>query len=212
VSTIPAARNIRSCLARDPGLVLSVEEKRDGHCARTSAGCHSGPAAAPGRLPGEAASYAWAAARLFLGWIFLWAFLDKLFGLGHETASKQAWINGGSPTKGFLSHGAKGPFKGFYNDIAGAGWVDWLFMLGLLGLGVTLLLGIAMHVAAAGGALLMLLMWSVGLPPDNNLFMDDHLVYAAVLFGLAWSGAGVTLGLGRWWRGLSLVQRNPWLV
>ena len=30
--------------------------------------------------------YALAAARLALGWTFLWAFLDKMFGLGHETA------------------------------------------------------------------------------------------------------------------------------
>ena len=45
-----------------------------------------------------AAAYMWAIARLSLGWIFLWAFLDKLFGLGHETPSARAWIDGGSPT------------------------------------------------------------------------------------------------------------------
>ena len=39
-----------------------------------------------------------------------------------------AWIHGGSPTNGFLSHGAVGPFKSFYNDIAGATWADYLFM------------------------------------------------------------------------------------
>ena len=42
--------------------------------------------------------YVTAALRLSLGWIFLWAFLDKMFGLGHETTSAQAWINGGHPT------------------------------------------------------------------------------------------------------------------
>ena len=46
--------------------------------------------------------YVIAAIRLSLGWIFLWAFLDKLFGLGHETAAKAAWIHGGHPTLGFL--------------------------------------------------------------------------------------------------------------
>ena len=30
-----------------------------------------------------------------------------------------AWINGGSPTEGFLNFGADGPFKEFYNAIAG---------------------------------------------------------------------------------------------
>ncbi len=41
--------------------------------------------------------------RLALGFEFLWAFLDKTFGLGYSTPSTQASINGGSPTKGFLS-------------------------------------------------------------------------------------------------------------
>ena len=48
--------------------------------------------------------------RLATGFIFLWAFLDKLFGLGYSTKSANAWIHGGSPTNGFLSHVAVGPF------------------------------------------------------------------------------------------------------
>src|SRR3954447_24691148 len=87
--------------------------------------------------------------RLSLGWVFLWAFLDKTFGLGHETASKDAWIHGGSPTYGFLKFGAAGPFKSLYNGIAGDTWADWLFMLGLLAIGVTLILGVFMNLAAA---------------------------------------------------------------
>lgn len=42
--------------------------------------------------------------RLSIGFVFLWAFLDKLFGLGYATPGARAWINGGSPTKGFLSN------------------------------------------------------------------------------------------------------------
>ena len=79
----------------------------------------------------RATRYVWAITRLCLGWTFLWPFLDKTFGLGHETTSAHAWINGGSPSFGFLS-GATGPFAGFYQSIAGAGWVNWLFMIGLL--------------------------------------------------------------------------------
>ena len=41
--------------------------------------------------------------RIATGFIFLWAFLDKLFGLGYSTASAKSWIHGGSPTKGYLS-------------------------------------------------------------------------------------------------------------
>ncbi|MBX6766244.1 MAG: DoxX family membrane protein, partial [Actinomadura rubrobrunea] len=146
-----------------------------------------------------AARYVWAVARLALGWVFAWAFLDKTFGLGHETPAAKAWIEGGSPTEGFLKNSPTGPFEGLYHDMAGLAWVDWLFMIGLAGIGAALLLGIGMRIAAAGGALLLVMMWAAVLPPDNNPFMDDHLVYAIVLVGLALVSAGDTLGLGRWW-------------
>lgn len=157
-----------------------------------------------------AARYTWAAARLALGSIFLWAFLDKFFGLGHSTASADSVLNGGNPTKGFLS-GAVGPFDGIYHSLAGNVVVNVLFMAGLLALGVALIGGIAMRFAAVAGALMMVLMWSASLPPANHVFMDDHLVYAIVLVGLALVNAGDTLGLGRRWSQLKPVQRLPWL-
>lgn len=157
----------------------------------------------------HAARYAWAAARFALGWVFLWAFLDKTFGLGHETPAAKAWIDGGSPTEGFLAHSPAGPFAGFYHDIAGAGWADWLFMIGLGGIGAALVLGVGMRIAAAAGAALLVMMWSAVLPPENNPFMDDHLVYAILIIGLALVSAGDTLGLGRWWGGTRLVRRLP---
>ncbi|MEU7872948.1 hypothetical protein [Dactylosporangium sp. NPDC049140] len=157
------------------------------------------------------ARYTFAGVRIALGWVFLWAFLDKLFGLGHETTGQAAWINGGSPTSGFLGHAAAGPFKGLYNDMAGAAWADWLFMIGLAGIGIALILGIGMRIAATAGALLLVLMWSAVLPPANNPFMDDHLIYAGTLVGLALMRAGDTAGLGRWWSRIPLVSRAPWL-
>jgi thiosulfate dehydrogenase (quinone) large subunit len=155
--------------------------------------------------------YLWAVTRIALGWTFLWPFLDKTFGLGHETPSADAWLSGGNPTQGFLSHSA-GPFSGIYQDIAGAGVVNVLFMGGLLGIGVALLLGIAMRPACIAGATMLMLMWTASLPPENNLFMDDHIIYALVLIGLAAVGAGKTLGLGTWWARTSVVQRYTWLA
>ena len=83
--------------------------------------------------------------RIAFGLTFLWAFFDKLLALGFSTGRADdgtvdrfgdaAWINGGSPSLGFLKFGADGPFKDFYNGIAGAAWVDVLFMAGLLGIG-----------------------------------------------------------------------------
>jgi thiosulfate dehydrogenase [quinone] large subunit len=166
---------------------------------------------APGRAGPRAASYVWAALRIVVGWIFLWAFLDKLFGLGYATPSERAWLNGGSPTRGFLS-GATGPFKDLYTNIAGTAWADWLFMLGLLGIGTALLLGIGMRIAAISGAVLYLLMWTAALPPTTNPIVDDHIVGILVLIGLALVHAGDTFGLGRWWKTQPIVERNTWLI
>lgn len=171
------------------------------------------PVATPARAAGKrrTADYIWAGLRLSLGWIFLWAFLDKAFGWGFATTAENAWINGGSPTRGFLTFGTTGPLAGFYQGFAGATWADVLFMVGLAGIGVALMAGVAMRIAATSGALLMVLMWSAALLPANNPFMDDHLIYAGLLIGLAVVGAGDTLGLGRIWARLPLVRRMPWL-
>jgi thiosulfate dehydrogenase [quinone] large subunit len=155
--------------------------------------------------------YLWAVTRIFMGWVFLWPFMDKMFGLGHETASADAVIHGGNPTLGFLS-GSVGPFSGIYHSIAGAGVVNVLFMAGLLGIGVALLLGIAMKPACIAGATMVMLMWSAVLPPDNDLFLDNHVIYALLLIGLASVGAGKTLGLGQRWARTGIVQRHHWLT
>ena len=153
-----------------------------------------------------------AALRIVVGFTFLWAFLDKLFGFGYATPSERSWLNGGSPTRGFLANSASGPFEGLYKDIAGAGWADWLFMLGLAAIGTALILGIGMRVAAASGALLYVLMWTVALPPETNPIVDDHIIGALVLIALALVHAGDTFGLGRWWKRQPIVQHNRWLI
>jgi thiosulfate dehydrogenase [quinone] large subunit len=159
-----------------------------------------------------AARYLLAGIRLALGWLFLWAFLDKTFGLGHDTTSAKAWIHGGSPTRGFLGSATKGPFTGFYHSLAGTTYADVLFMVALAAIGTALILGIGMWLAAIGGAVLTVLMWSAVLPPASNPFLDEHLIYAAVLVALAYLGAGRALGLGRPWAATPLVRRLPWLV
>lgn len=166
---------------------------------------------APAGATNNTARYVFAAVRIGLGWMFLWAFLDKLFGLGFATPAAGAWIDGGHPTAGFLGRSAKGPFAEMWHGAAGTWWADWLFMLGLAGIGIALILGIGMRVAAATGALLYVLMWTVVLPPATNPFLDDHLISAAVLVGLGLMNAGDTAGLGRWWARTPLVRRMPWL-
>ncbi|MFI8528266.1 hypothetical protein ACIGB8_27660 [Promicromonospora sukumoe] len=154
------------------------------------------------------ARYSFAGVRLLLAVEFLWAFGDKLLGWGLSTPTDRAWLNGGSPTEGYLS-GVEGPFAGFFGTLAGNSAIDWLFMLGLLGIGLALALGIGMRLAAGTGALLMLLMWLASLPLDVNPFVDYHLVDAVLLVGLAAFLAGDTAGLGKWWSQRRMVQRFP---
>ncbi len=149
--------------------------------------------------------------RIALGWIFLWAFLDKTFGWGFATARENAWIRGGSPTTGFLSFGTQGPLAEAFQSLAGSAFVDAVFMLGLLGIGVALTLGIATFVAAYSGALMLVLMWLALLWPANNPFMDDHLIYAIALIALAHLHAGNVLGLGERWSRLQVVRKYPFL-
>jgi thiosulfate dehydrogenase [quinone] large subunit len=171
-------------------------------------------------VPSRTAGYALGVMRIVIGWTFLWAFFDKLLSLGYSTGrdattnavnhfGPDAWIHGGSPTAGFLGFAAKGPFKGFYNNIAGATLTDWGFMLGLLAIGVAFTLGISMRLATIGAAAMYVLMWSVVLPPETNPITDDHTIGLLVVLVLGLFGAGRYLGLGSWWTSQSVVKRFP---
>jgi thiosulfate dehydrogenase (quinone) large subunit len=165
----------------------------------------------------------WGLLRLSIGWVFLWAFLDKLLALGFASGRNPetgvadrfgdaAWINGGSPTDGFLQFGlhTKEPFTGFYESLAGSSLIEWVYMLSMLAIGVALMLGIATRLAAGAGILWMLLFYTASaLSPENNPFMDDHIIYAIVLAGIAVVGGGRYLGLGKQWERLSFVQKYP---
>lgn len=149
--------------------------------------------------------------RIFMGWIFLWPFFDKLVGLGFTTASDKAWLLGNSPTYGFLAMATKGPFASGFKLLAGNVFVDWLFMIGLFLIGVALILGIGMRIATISGSLLLLLMWLAVLPPEHNPLIDEHLIYILVLLILEKLNAGEYLGFGRKWERIRLVRRNKFL-
>lgn len=164
-----------------------------------------------------------AVVRVATGLLFGWAFVDKTFGLGYATPSDSAWINGGSPAEGFLSGIDHGPFGETFRGWAGAAWADWLFMLGLLGIAVALLLGVVLRLTAVGGTLMMLLMWAAEWPlarytdageltRSTNPLIDYHVIYALVLIALAAVYAGNTWGLGKRWARLEFVRRNRWLL
>lgn len=125
--------------------------------------------------------------RLVMASIFLWAFFDKLFGLGFATAPEKSWINGGSPTYGFLMNATKGPFVTFFHSLASMPLTNWLFMGGLLFIGTTLLLNRFVKWGALAGIVMMLSMYIATVPPVNHPVIDEHIVYALVLALLVFS-------------------------
>jgi len=175
--------------------------------------------------------------RIAMGWTFLWAFLDKAFALGFSTGrvldeatgetlkidyfGDAAWINGASPTAGVVGFATDGsPFQGAIQTVTGfqmtefgpqvAGWVDWVFMGAMLLIGLGLILGIGTRLAALGGIVWMAIFYgATAIWPEFNPFLDDHVVYAIVLAGIAYVGAGRYLGLGKYWEKVPLVQRYP---
>ena len=164
----------------------------------------------------SSARIALAVLRIVVGFIFLWTFLDKTFGLGFSTPRQMAWINGGQPAQGFIKGvAANSPFGSVFELVANPVG-DWLFMAGMLGVGVALTLGIGLKVSAFAASALMvplyLALWPIGTGGTENAatnpLVDLHwvLTLSAILFAL--TRAGDTLGLGTWW---SRLVGDSWL-
>lgn len=181
-------------------------------------------AGTPGRVATEAelvrpaaGRRALAVLRLATGFIFLWAFFDKTFGLGFSTPTERAWINGGTPSQGFLlGDSVVGPLKPFFAAIASPA-SDVLFMLGMIGIGVAVMLGIGLRVSAVAGTVILVLMYLAEWPftanaGSTNPAVDYHIIYALALIVVAALSAGDTWGVGGAWKRLGLVQKMPWLI
>lgn len=133
----------------------------------------------------------WMTLRIVMGFLFLWPFFDKLLGLGYATPKEGAWISGGSPTTGYLTHSTYGPFAEFFQSLAGLGFgginiIDWIFMTGLLAVGISLIFNKFIKLGALAGSLMLILMWLAALPPEHNPIIDDHVVYTLVLIAIAY--------------------------
>ncbi|MFX4292123.1 hypothetical protein [Streptomyces bohaiensis] len=172
--------------------------------------------------PHSVPARALAVLRIALGLVFLWAFLDKTLGLGYATSGESAWINGGAPAAGYLGGVSAGPLQSTFNGWAGAVWVDFAYMAGMLGLGVALVAGIGLRLAAAGGTVMMLMLWTAEWPVarvladgsptmSTNPVVDMHVVYALVMVVLAVCAAGRTWGLGSAWERAPVVRHHSWL-
>lgn len=186
--------------------------------------------------------YSWLAVRIALGFTMIWAFFDKLLGLGFATCRDKtthavnymcsnSWLGGGSPTTGFLKFGAEGPlgeliqkiFTSHHYITNGFGRTlvvdksymitDVLFMIGMLGIGLALLLGAGMRLAGYSGALIMLFMYLASFVPENNPITDDHIINLTIFILLAVMAERATAkySLAKWWNNLSFVKDKKWL-
>jgi thiosulfate dehydrogenase [quinone] large subunit len=166
--------------------------------------------------------------RIAVGFIFFWAFLDKLFGLGFSTCRDgetgdisvgcdAAWINGARITEGYLGS-STGPFADFFVDLGKQAWTDWPFMIGLAGIGLALMLGIGTRVAMWSCLIMLTFMYVSHSWPNQggnttNPFIDEHVIEGlAVIAAVQLELARQSIGLGTWWRGLGVVQKNRWLI
>lgn len=151
--------------------------------------------------------------RIGIGFLLLWAFLDKLLGLGFATAPKDAWINGGSPTAGFLKYGTNpnSPFIGFFNWLGNyTAILDPIYMAMCLFVGITLITGIAVRPGAIAGIIFMISCYLALVPSADNPLIDEHIIYAVALLLLIVVNAGAYgWSLGRKWQNIPFVKKHP---
>jgi thiosulfate dehydrogenase [quinone] large subunit len=167
--------------------------------------------------------------RIAIGFVFLWAFFDKLLGLGFSTGrtvaedgtftidffGDKAWVNGGHVTEGYLVFGGNpnSPFHDFFVSLGAQRWTDWIFMIGLLAIGAALMLGIGTKIAMVSGTLMLVFLYLTQMWPSTNPFLDEHLVYSIAIIGIVLVELGhQSIGLGKVWRKMPLVEKNRWLV
>jgi thiosulfate dehydrogenase [quinone] large subunit len=159
--------------------------------------------------------YALVGLRVVMGWVLLQGGLTKLV----------TYLDGNPETNwtaaGYLANAIPegNPFMGMWGGMAGSPLVDMLVMWGLTLTGLGLILGAFVRWNAFWGAVMMLMFWAAsltgglmqGLPLAHGWVVDDHVVYAMLLFGLGAIGAGRLLGVDRFLEDLDFVRENRWL-
>jgi thiosulfate dehydrogenase [quinone] large subunit len=159
--------------------------------------------------------YSMVGLRVVMGWVLLQGGLTKLVTY-LDANPENNWT-----AAGYLANAIPqgNPFAGVFAAMAGNPLIDVLNMWGLTLTGLALILGVLVRWSAFWGAIMMLFYWAAalqggllaGLPLAHGWVVDDHIVYAALLFGLGAFGAGRVLGLDARIEEMGFVQNNPWL-
>lgn len=159
--------------------------------------------------------------RIAMGFVFLWPFLDKMFGLGFATTPENSWIAGKSPTQGFLQFygvNQNSPFAFLFSDSLGNMYqlIDVVYMAMLLFAGLGLITGVLVRISSISTIIFMISVylseWII-VPPEGamvfNPLIDEHIIYILVLSLFILVPVGNYLGLGEKWSKLSFVEKYP---
>ena len=147
-----------------------------------------------------------AVGRVVVGIIFLWAGLEKVIGEGFTTWSAAGFLKfgtagtlawpfvSGTPAEGTVYN----PTHDFWVNLAANDGamtlINYLVMIGEVGIGIALILGIATRFASLMGTLMMLLFFLAAWDFAFGI-VNQHLTYAVVTLGLGIVGAGRYYGL-----------------
>jgi thiosulfate dehydrogenase [quinone] large subunit len=158
---------------------------------------------------GTMASWLWLVVRIYVGYDFLEA--------GWHKFTDPAWMNGsGQGILGFWTRAVAIPapparplitfdwYRGFLQfliDTNSAGWFGYVIVFGELAVGIGLILGAFVGLAAAGGLLMNMAFMLAGTTSTNPV-----LAILGVLLILAWKNAGY-IGLDRY---LLPLIKTPW--
>ena len=153
-------------------------------------------------------AYALLALRVVMGWIFLQSGIEKVL--------DPEWT-----AAGFLQHAIPegNPFIVMWQGFAGSPVIDGLVAWGMLLTGIGIITGTLLRWSAFWAAVMMIFFWLAslqgglfaGLPLEHGWVVDDHIVYAFLLFGLGALGAGRVLGGDAILERTKVVRNNGWL-
>jgi thiosulfate dehydrogenase [quinone] large subunit len=163
--------------------------------------------------------YALLALRVVMGWILLQGGLTKVVTyLDSNTGNDWSAAGYLDPNTPFGVTAAN-PLADLFAGLSGNALIDVLNMWGLTLTGLALIIGAFVRFSAFWGAVMMSFYWLAalqggllaGLPLEHGWVVDDHVVYAFLLFGLGAFGAGRILGVDAWLERTEVVRNNRWL-
>ena len=129
--------------------------------------------------------------RISIGWLIFYAGITKI-------------LTPGWSTKQFLLSSTF--LNSFFSAMAGNVVVDWLVMLGLTLIGLSLLFGLFVKISSLMGIIMMILFYLPYYPPKHGL-VDEHVIYIMVFLVLIGLNAGKIYGL----ESNKFISRIKWL-